>query len=470
MRKHRNTGRGGARAAVLAFALLLTFASRASLADQATPPRIPVHQTRLPNGLTVVLEEDPRTPIVAISLRYGAGSADEPSSARGASLLVLEMMRESSLHVSAGGFDRLLTAAGGVDLWGVTSFDDTRFSATLPSGRLALGLWILSDQMGFFAQRADAPLLEQERRVALSERRQRIANQALGEVPRFLREAVYGSSHPYASSVYGDRGELDTLTLPEVVDFFDAHFGPERAVLSIVGDVRRASALALVEKYFGPIPRGLATAPKPPPPPQLSREKRLSVEARVSHASVHVAWPIPAPSEPGATDLDVVVNVLHGFVTAKLQEKLIDERKIASTVNAFIVPLRRGSLFEIRAEASGTHTPEELLTSIDEVLAELRARPLPPEAVRGAVVEAVRPRIFGLERVALRASEYSFHALFEGAASGLFDDFARYDRVTPESVERAVQKYLPSGRRVVAFVTPRAEAPLAGIVAGEEER
>ena len=90
--------------------------------------------------------------------------------------------------------------------------------------------------------------------------------------------------------------------------------------------------------------------------------------------------------------------------------------------------------------------------------------------MRGAVVEAVRPRIFGLERVALRASEYSFHALFEGAASGLFDDFARYDRVTPESVERAVQKYLPSGRRVVAFVTPRAEAPLAGIVAGEEER
>ena len=230
MRKHRNTGRGGARAAVLAFALLLTFASRASLADQATPPRIPVHQTRLPNGLTVVLEEDPRTPIVAISLRYGAGSADEPSSARGASLLVLEMMRESSLHVSAGGFDRLLTAAGGVDLWGVTSFDDTRFSATLPSGRLALGLWILSDQMGFFAQRADAPLLEQERRVALSERRQRIANQALGEVPRFLREAVYGSSHPYASSVYGDRGELDTLTLPEVVD-------PTPAVAEVVPEV-----------------------------------------------------------------------------------------------------------------------------------------------------------------------------------------------------------------------------------------
>lgn len=430
----------------------------------------PIHETRLTNGLRVILSRDTRSPIVAVNLRYTAGSGVEPAEQRGIALLTQYMMRESTLHVPRGGFDRLLARVGATDVGYGTSFDYTRFYATVPSNRLALPLWILSDQMGFLAERVGPALLDQQRRIELNERRERISGRAFGEVPRFVREAVYGHTHPYAASYYGDHGELERVSPQAVIDFFDARFGPEEATLAIVGDFDEDEAQKLVEKYFGPIPRGLGAPLKPPPRPVLQHETRLFVRAHVEHAAVHIAWPIPGILEDGGPELDVASYILDGTGTALLHWKLVDELHLATSVSADIEHLQHGALFEINAEASGAHTAEELLVKIDEVLESARTKTATALALNKAILEYSRPRVFGLERAAYRADQYARYAQLSGSPKSFFRDLFRVGNVTSDGVRSAITTYLPPDRRVVALTSPAVDAPIGGVIARQEER
>src|SRR5262249_14836533 len=168
--------------------------------------------------------------------------------------------------------------------------------------------------------------------------------------------------------------------------------------------------LKLVEKYFGPIPRGIGGPLKPPPRPALTHETRLFVRAHVEHAAVRIAWPIPSELEDGAAELEVASHVLDGKATALLPWKLIDELQLATNVTADVAHVRHGALFVITAEASGAHTAEELLARIDEVLESARTNTASDLTIHKARLEHSRPKVFGLERVAYRADGYARYA------------------------------------------------------------
>jgi zinc protease len=445
------------------FALLV--ASSLARAERA-PARTDILQTRLSNGLTVVMQEDFRVPLVAASVRYHVGAADDPPSRRGLCLLTQYLMLEATKHVPKGGFERLLSQAGATGIISGVNMDYTRFGATVPKHQLELLVWLLSDQMGFFVERIDAKLIDEERRVIDNERRRRIDDEPLGSVAALVHDALLGSGHRYGGTYYGPTRSLEGVGAEEVAEFFDDHFGPENATLVLVGDFETPEVKELVEKYFGPIARGNWHEGARASSPTLTKERRIDIAARVSQPSLHVAWVVPGFFAADEAPLEILAQLLDGRVSARLSWSLVSGTKIASRVSAAVYRYKGLSFFEIAATAAPGHDTNELLQAIDDVLDGFQKSPASTDSISRANTEITRYRLSGWEGVGNRAEQIARYEQMISVGDYLKQDLKRYDAVKPADIARVIAKYLARDHRVVAAVTPAADAPVTGALRG----
>jgi zinc protease len=186
-------------------------------------PRVsPASMTKLANGLTVVIEEDRRAPVVSMELRYGVGFRDDPKNHPGMALLVQRMMVGATAHVLDAAYYDHLERIGASSYSQSTTADYTDFWATVPAGAVPTMLWLWSDQMGFFVPRVDQALLDKQREVVKSERRQNVDNVPYGAVRELTRQALYPDAHPYHTTSLD--GGVDGVTVRDVRTFFDQHY------------------------------------------------------------------------------------------------------------------------------------------------------------------------------------------------------------------------------------------------------
>jgi zinc protease len=427
-----------------------------------------VTTARLDNGLELVLHEDHRTPIVSVDVWYHVGSKDEPPGRQGFAHLFEHLMFQGSKHVPEDTYFRFLERAGASNVNGTTNEDRTNYFETVPKNRLELALWLESDRMGFLLEHVDEQTFTGQREVVKNERRQNYVNAPYGMVSRFIAEALYPPSHPYHHLTIGSPEDLDAATLDDVRQFFRTWYVPNDATLVIAGDIDPPATRALVEKYFGPIPRG----PDPErtslktPPVQLSAETRLEVEAGVELPRVVVTWPSPAFFASGDADLDLLARVLAGSKTSRLYKRLVYDDQIAQDVSASQDSAQLGSEFRVVATAKPGHTAEELLAAIDAEVARLQdGGPTDAELERARAAFLSR-EAFSLERVSTRADVIDTYAHYLGDPGYLPRDLARYESATTASVRDTARAWLPAGKRVVALVRPVKGAPLCGRLKG----
>jgi zinc protease len=442
-------------------------ASPPPTAAASRPRAAAASMTKLSNGLTLVIEEDHRAPVVSIELRYGVGSKDDPKTRPGLALLVQRMMVSATAHVPESAYYNELDRAGASSFSQSTSADYTDFWTTVPAGALPTVLWLWSDQMGFFVPRVDQALLDKQRDVVKSERRQNVDNAPYGAVRELARQALYPDGHPYHSSMLD--GGIDSVTVRDVKTFFDQHYGPNGAILTIVGDVDEAKTIELTKKWFG------AIAPAPAQQtdaetPELKREVRIEVAASVQEQVVAMNWHTPRAFAPGSAELDAVARVLSGRRVALLHWALVDQQKVATLVTARQNLHALGSDFEIWASVARGHTPDEVISTIDQVLESYRANGYPGDRAEvsrrfgHALQEAWLPRAFSLEHPAARASRYADYLLAGMNPNSFEIDFSRFDRVTPESAQKAAQKWLDPKHRVLTVVSQDPNAPPCGVL------
>ncbi|MGH7298391.1 MAG: M16 family metallopeptidase [Polyangiaceae bacterium] len=418
--------------------------------------------TRLANGLQVVLHEDHRTPIVAVDIWYHVGSKDEVEGRHGFAHLFEHVMFQGSKHVPEDTYFRFLERAGASDVNGSTAEDRTNYHETLPSNRLALALWLESDRMGFLLDHVDQQTFAGQREVVKNERRQNYENRPYGMVRMFLDEATFPPAHPYHHLAIGSPRDLDAASLEDVKQFFRTWYVPDNATLAIAGDIDPAAALALVEKYFGPIPSG--TVPQRPaqPPVELRGETRVEIEAGVQLPRVIVRWVTPPYFAPGDSDLDLLARVLTGGKSSRIYKRLVYDDQIAQDVASYQASQQLASTFEIVATAKPGHTPEELIKAIDEELAKVRDAGIEPAELARARTAFVAHEAFGLEGVGAQADTLDSFAHYTGDPGYLPKDVARYEAATLTTVRDAARTWLPADRRVLAIVRPSKDAPLAG--------
>ncbi len=335
-------------------------------------PKIDFEKYTLPNGLDVILSEDHRLPLVAVNVWYHVGPANEEAGRTGFAHLFEHMMFQGSKHVKGDRHFRTLEGAGGSNINGTTDFDRTNYFETLPSNQLELGLWLESDRMGYLLDQVDQANLSNQQDVVRNERRQSVENQPYGIVEEAMFHQLFPKGHPYYADVIGSHADIQAARLEDVKNFFKLYYAPNNASLAIVGDIDKASAKALVTKYFGPFKQG-KPVPKPTvETPKITAERRVVVKDRVELPRVYMAWITSSYFKPGDADADIAAAVLGGGKSSRLYKSLVYEKQIAQNVTAEQKSLSIGSVFEIEATARTGHTAEELEMAIQAELDRIR--------------------------------------------------------------------------------------------------
>ena len=419
-------------------------------------PDLPIERHELPNGLRIVLSRDDRAPIVAVNLWYAVGSRHEKPGKTGFAHLFEHMMFQGSEHVAKGEHFNLVQAAGGT-LNASTWLDRTNYFETLPSHELELALWLESDRLAGLLPAMSQEKLDNQREVVKNERRFSVDNQPYGSWDEKIQELLFPEGHPYHHSTIGSMADLDAASLADVSEFFASHYAPNNAVLTIAGDFDKAAALALAEKYFGPIPAN----PAIPDPPSttvdsiIGAEVREELQDRVPLPRIYAAYRMPIFGSEGFNDLEVAIDLLGTGRASRLYRTLVREQQVAQDVSTFAFPVIGGAaIFTIWATARPgiAHQTLEaaLLAEVDRLSAEgPSAEEL--ERVRNlhaATVEA------SLERVGERADRISMYACLFDEPERINTEVSRYLAVDAGKVRDAMGSTLSADNRVLLTYLP----------------
>ena len=439
-------------------------------------PKIAFQKYTLSNGLEVILSEDHRLPLVAVNLWYHVGPANEEPGRTGFAHLFEHMMFQGSKHVPGEPF-KLLEGVGGRDLNGTTDFDRTNYFETVPSNELELALWLESDRMGFLIDQIDQAQLSNQQDVVRNERRQSVENQPYGMVEEAMFHLLFPPGHPYYASVIGSHADIQAASLADVKQFFKLYYAPNNASLAIVGAIDPVATRALVQKYFGSLKRGAPVPRIAVKTPPITSERRAVVQDRVDLPRVYLSWITSPIFADGDADLDVASRILAEGRSSRLYKSLVYEKQIAQNVSADQYSLMLGSVFGIDAIARPGHTAQELEAALDEELERLR-REGPSQREIDRVVNTRETAIFrGLEQLGGGggvANRLNMYNQFLGTPDGLPREIANLRKVSPASVQRAVQAQLTKSSRVVLHGVPGQpdlgpQVPTPGKAGGEGE-
>ena len=425
--------------------------------EGASELSIPHSTYELDNGLHVILSEDHSVPFVWVNLWYRVGSKDETEGLTGFAHLFEHMMFQGSAHADGDYFGPL--QAVGARINGTTNFDRTNYFEGVPAEHLPLALFMESDRMGWLLPAMTDERLNNQQEVVRNERRQRYDNRPYGKVRLWLNEALYPEGHPYRVPTIGKHEDIENAQMDDVQSFFKKWYVPNNASLAIVGDFEPAEAKALVEKYFGHIPRGEQPVPVTEAPASLDAPVTLHVGSKVPHHKVWLAWHSPKLYAPGDADLDIVSGLLSEGRDSLLYQRLVKETGLAKDVAAYQSSSYLTSTYVITATAATGHTTDEVVAEIDAVLASFLASPPSDEAVADAKTNWEVRAYGGLQSISNKANQLNSYHVLTGDTDYLSTDLGRYLAVTPDSVHAAGNMYLGVPGRVALHVHPLDEAP-----------
>jgi predicted Zn-dependent peptidase len=404
---------------------------------------IPYQQFTLDNGLKVIVHEDHKAPVVALSVWYHVGSKDEPAGKTGFAHLFEHLMFNGSEN-APGDFFAPLQQVGATDFNGTTWFDRTNYFETVPTPALELALFLESDRMGHLLGAINQQNLTNQIGVVQNEKRQG-DNQPYGLVEYHQLEALFPKGHPYYHSTIGSMADLTGASIEDVKNWFRSRYGPNNAVLVVAGDVDVPTAKRLVNKYFGDIPRGPAVTPMAADVPTLPAPKTEVMHDRVATTRLYRMWAVPGLTDEDTVPLDVAASVLGGLSSSRLDNALVRGEKIAVGVSAGVEPFERVSLFEVTADVKPGVDAALVGKRLDEIIADfIRTGPTADEVQRVATRE-VAGRINGLESVGGfggKAVALAEGALYAGDAGFYKKQLQAYASATPEKVREVTRKWL----------------------------
>jgi len=432
-------------------------------------PELKFEKYHLDNGLTVILHEDHKTPLVAINIVYNVGSKDDKAGRTGTAHLLEHMMFEGSLH-SDQQFDDAL--GNYVDPPNAsTGRDRTVYHETITADALERALWLEADRMGFLLPALTAEKLNVVRNVVKNERRSNHDNVPFGAVAEMRSGALYPAGHPYRHLTVGSMTDLSDIQVGDLRAFFEQHYVPNNAFLCIAGDFHPVVARRWIQKYFGPIRRGAKTAPPPRPPvPSLSGPKQIALVDHASHACAHLIWPTVPFGHPDEPALDILASILGGPGNeSRLYRQLIFDQNLSIQVGASHPTYLLSGEFDVDLFAEPGTKIADLVRIADEEIERLKREGPTDVELRRAKSERERSRIQTLESVSDKAAILCYYAAVSGDPVGYRSTLENVFAVTPADVARVARQYLGS-QRIELDVIPGIPKARPDDVAVEREK
>jgi len=424
-----------------------TLASAPSPAPAAKPageplPDAPLSYRKhiLANGLTLLVHEDRKAPLVAVHLMYHVGSQDEKPGKTGFAHLFEHLMFNGSQHHDDE-FFRPLESAGASAINGTTNADRTNFYETVPTEALDLALWLESDRMGHLLPAITQAKLDEQRGVVKNEKRQR-ESQPYGKVDELITQAMYPAGHPYSWTTIGSMEDLDRASLADVQEWFRNYYGPSNATLVLAGDISFEDAVARVEKAFGSIPPGPPVLRRSEWVAPLDGPRRLSIEDKVTLPRLYRVWNLPPRSSDEVLMLDLASDVLASDKASRLYRRLVTRDGLATGVSAGIDPGSLGSQFVIMLSLKPDADRAQAAQALDEELARFAAAGPEPAELDRLRTRAYVARLAGREAVGQKAAELANCQVLLGAPEACERQWQVQRDATPAQVQAAVARWL----------------------------
>lgn len=460
----------------------------------------------LKNGLKLLVLSRPLSPTVSISIRYRAGAVDEEEGKTGTAHLLEHMMFKGTKTIGTRNFaaekkimqkieqvgsaldrekakgkaadapllarltdqlaalqkrhrplvlsneiDRLYSENGAVDLNASTGQDLTTYKVSIPANRIELWARIESDRMVH-------PVFREfytERDVVMEERRQRSESDPGGKLFENYLAAAF-IAHPYRRPILGWPSDMRYLDIASLTKFLRKTHVPNNTVIAMVGDLEPAAALAIVEKYFGPIPAQKLSPPPITEEPAQSGERRVEVIFDAEPQMI-MGYHKPAPPDFADYIFDMIESILTKGRRSRLFKVLIQEKGLAKSVHAAngMPGSRYPNQFVIFAAPRHPHTSAELEQAIDHEIERLKREPV-SESELAKIKNQVRADfIRALDSNAGLAGMLSYYEALLGDYRYLTEYTANIDRVTADDILQAARTYLTAENRTVATLIKR---------------
>ena len=339
--------------------------------------------------------------------------------------------------------DQIYTRNGGQELNAFTTEDLTAYFVRLPSNRLELWAWMESDRLM-------NPVFREfysERDVVFEERRMRTESTPLGKFDEAMN-ALFWEAHPYKWPVVGWPSDIPAITKAEADEYFGTYYAPNNLTGVLVGDFDPAAARAVIERYFGRIPRG---AKEPPEmvtlePAQLG-EKRFNAEAETP-PTVRVWWHAVPFVHKDRTALDLLSDLLTGR-TGRLYKSLVLRRQIANEVEASVDLKKYAGSFEVESVVKEGQDPAAVEAAIHEEIARLQKEPVPADELQKIKNQG---KASAFRRLSSPFSIMIQLLYYDGLGDWKYiNSYAdEVDGVTAEDLQRVSRTYLTKENRTVA--------------------
>ena len=419
----------------------------AAFAGEMPDIDIQYEKFQLDNGLTVVVHEDHKAPIVAVSIWYHVGSKNEPAGKTGFAHLFEHLMFNGSENYDGEYFEPF-EQVGATGMNGTTWFDRTNYFETVPTPALEMALWMESDRMGHLLGAVTQEKLDNQRGVVQNEKRQG-DNQPYGKTEYLQLAGLFPAGHPMRHSTIGSMEDLDAADLETVHQWFKDYYGATNTVLVLAGDVTVEQAKELTTKYFGDIEAGPpVTQPKANVPTRLSDTYEVMYD-RVPQARVYHQWAVPGRTTKEAAELQLAASVLGSGKNSRLYQELIYKNQLAVDLSVYVQRHELASIFNIDATLQPDASLDEVNAIINRELERFIAEGPTEEELERAQTKINASTVRGLEQIGGfggKAVTLAQGELYAGDPGFFATRLAWLNGASAEDVQKTTKKWLGPGR------------------------
>ena len=409
-------------------------------------PQIEFDKFKLPNGLTVIVHEDRKIPVVAVNVWYHVGSKDELPGKTGFAHLFEHLMFNGTENYNNEYFAPF-QKVGATDMNGTTNNDRTNYFQNVPTTALDLALWMESDRMGHLLGVVDQEKLDEQRGVVQNEKRQG-ENQPYGRVFFQAAKETFPEGHPYSWSVIGSMEDLNAASMDDVQNWFKTYYGPNNAVLSLAGDINLQEAKDLVYKYFADIPPGPSPIKKKKWIAKRSGEKRDIMYDRVPNARIYKVWNTPEIGSKEHPHFELIAALLTGGKNSELYQELVYKRQLATSVTSFYYDRELAGQFWIAADLANGVSMQELENAIDETLAKFIKKGPNSKNLKNTKTSIRASFIKGLQRIGGfggKSDLLAYSEVYTGDPGRFNDFYADMLSTTKQEIQKTASDWLTDG-------------------------
>jgi len=383
----------------------------------------------LDNGLTVIVHNDPSTPVVAMNIIYKVGSRDENPDKTGFAHLFEHLMFGGSVNIPK--YDEPLQKAGGENN-AFTNSDYTNYYLTIPKNNLEVGFWLESDRMLNLAFTDKS--LEVQRQVVIEEFKQNYLNQPYGDVYLLLKPLAY-KVHPYQWPTIGKEvSHIENATMEDVKAFYKKYYNPDNAILSVAGDVDADQIKTLSEKWFGTINKSSNLKNRNlPEEPEQTEPRTQSVERNVPQDAIYMAWHTGTRYQESFYHYDFISDILSNGDSSRLYQSLIKEKQLFSDINAFITGDLDKGLFIVSGKLMNGVSMETAETAIETELQKIQNELVEKQELEKIKNKVESNLVFSRLAALHKAMNLGYYEML-GDANLFNRETERYQQVTREDI------------------------------------